>query len=161
MMLTSRFVGHSGFSPPRALARIPFAQVWFMLTLGTLLSGVPSFALPSNLATNGVATGSSEGFGSVFADANDGNRNGHFYNGGSVWHTVIPDATPYYEIDLGSTFFLDRVMIWPRTDVLQSTLRNFRLSVFDAAGLIVWQHDYLPNNAADNVWATTRLRNVL
>ncbi|HYV28660.1 MAG TPA: lamin tail domain-containing protein, partial [Candidatus Eisenbacteria bacterium] len=137
-----------------------FTQIWLRAVLGTLLLGFPSFAQPSNLATNGTATGSTEGYGSVFADGNDGHRDGQFYSGGSVWHTVIPDANPYYEVDLGGTFFLDRVMIWPRTDVIQGTVRNFRLSVFDSTGQTVWQHDYLPNNAADNVWATTQLRNV-
>ena len=80
-------------------------QIWLKLVLGSLLLGFPSFAQISNLATNGMATGSSEGYGSVFADGNDGNRDGQFYTGGSVWHTVIPDANPYYEVDLGGTFF--------------------------------------------------------
>lgn len=112
-----------------------------------------------NLSPAGSASGSSQGYGSIFADTIDNNRDGGFYTGGSVWRTVIPDAAPYLEVDLGALYYLDRVMIWPRTDAVQSTLENFRIKVLDAAGAVVWQQSFLPANAANNVWGTSAMRN--
>src|SRR5262245_43819928 len=160
MILISPVVRKLAFQACGGLPNPCPARLWLILLLSLLLAGSTCLAQLSNLATNGIATGSSEGYGSVFADANDGNRDGQFYTGGSVWHTTIPDSSLFCEVDLGGMFFLVRIMLCPRTDVIQGTVRNFRLSVFDTAGQIVWQHDYLPNDAADNVWATTQLRNV-
>ncbi|MES2706704.1 MAG: CotH kinase family protein [Verrucomicrobiota bacterium] len=117
--------------------------------------------LPVNLAPGGTATGSSAGYGSVFADASDGNRDGHFYNGGSVWHTLVPDTAPFYEVDLGGTYFLDRVMIWPRTDAPdQGTMENFTLKVLDDSGKVVWTADYWPAAAVNWAWGTSAMRGV-
>ncbi len=125
------------------------------------LGGGRVCALPANLAPQGVASGSSQDYGSVFADGIDGVRDGNFYSAaGSVWHTVIPDATAFYEVDLGAVFTLDRVMVWPRTDALQGTLRNVRLDVYDAAGTVVWTGDFLPGNATNQPWGTSALRGV-
>src|SRR5262245_23378976 len=116
MILISPAVRHSAFQAPAGLPSYCLARLRLILLLSLMLAGSTCLAELSNLATNGVATGSSEGYGSVFADANDGNRDGQFYTGGSVWHTTIPDASLFYEVDLGGTVFLDRMMIWPRTD---------------------------------------------
>ena len=131
-----------------------------VVVMGATVSALLA-ALPENLAPAGVAFGSSSGFGSVFADANDGNRNGHFYSGGSVWHTLWPDDNLFYEVDLGTTCFLDRIMIWPRTDEPdQQTVRNFTLKVLDAAGRIVWMADYWPDSAVNWAWGTSGPRGV-
>jgi len=113
-----------------------------------------------NLAPGGVATGSSEGYGSVFADANDGERDGVFGNG-SVWHTTDPDTSfpSRYQVDLGARYNLDRVQIFPRADMFQNTVTNFRLTVFedDGAGnpgAVAWTQDYLTDGtAASYPWA--------
>jgi len=119
-------------------------------------------ALPENLAPAGVARGSSEGYGSVFADGIDGNRDGQFFSGGSVWHTVLPDTgSSFYEVDLGGTFFLDRVMLWPRTDAPdQATVENFTLKVLNAAGQVVWTADYWPGAAVNWAWGSSAMRGV-
>ena len=116
------------------------------------------FADPRNLATNGVATGSSEGLGSVFADGNDGNRDGGLLSGGSVFHTLVPDVNPFWEVNLGAMYYLDHVRVFPRTDELEGTVANFRLRVFDATGATVFSQDFLPDNAANFAWGTTMLR---
>ena len=118
-----------------------------------------------NLSTNGIASASSSYTGvpaSAPGQASDGNRNGHYFNGLSVWHSGLPDPNPptLFELDLGGSNVLDRVMIWPRTDARQDTVTNFRLSVLDAAGGTVWQQDFLPTGAADHVWGTAALRGV-
>ncbi|HEX2750714.1 MAG TPA: chitobiase/beta-hexosaminidase C-terminal domain-containing protein [Verrucomicrobiales bacterium] len=115
-------------------------------------------AVPANLAPAGTASASTSDFGSVPADINDGNRDGGFYTGGSVWHSVIPDAAPWVEVDLGANYYLDRVMIWPRTDVLQGTVKNIRIQITNAAGTEVFNQVYLAGTAADNPWGTTAMR---
>jgi len=113
----------------------------------------------TNLAPGGTATGSSEGFGSVFADANDGNRDGQYGNG-SVWHTADPETSfpSHYQIDLGDRYHLDRIQIFPRTDMRQRTVENFRLTVYEDDGAgnpgsVSWSQDYLPGTWADYPWA--------
>lgn len=118
-------------------------------------------ALPANLAPLGSATGSTAGFGSVPADTNDGNRDGHFYNSGSVWHSLIPDAAPWIELDLGQNYYLDRVMLWPRTDAVQGTVKDIRVKVTNAAGTVVYNQVFLAGQAAANPWGTSALRGTL
>lgn len=130
--------------------------------LPLLLLSTPGFSLavPTSLTPAGTVVGSSQGYGSVYADAVDGNRDGHFYNGGSVWHTLIPDSAMYLEVDLGGLFYLDRIMIWPRTDAVQGTVENLKLSVLDASGAVVWQQSFLSGNSASNPWGTSALRGI-
>jgi hypothetical protein len=132
----------------------------FFLLSVVFLSVARVFALPVNLAPAAAVTGSSAAYGSVVKDATDGNRDGGFYSGGSVWHTAIPDAAPYVQVDLGATYYLDRVKIWPRTDVVQNTVETMRIKVLDAANAVVWEQIFLPNVAANNPWGTTALRGV-
>lgn len=116
-----------------------------------------SQAAPVNLAPAGTITASSSGYGSAPADIIDGNRDGNFANG-SVWHTTSPDAAPWVEVDLGADFYLDRVMLWPRTDVVQGTVKDLRVKVTSAAGSVVFNQTFLPGQAAGNPWGTTALR---
>ncbi len=114
---------------------------------------------PTNLAPGGTASGLSEGYGSVFKDAIDGNGNGLFGDG-SVWHSLDSDTPAFYEVDLEGDFYIDRIQIAPRSDAQQGSVENFRLTVFadDGAGnpgAVVWSGDYLPANAADFSWGTT------
>ena len=120
---------------------------------------VAPVAAIQNLAPAGTATGSSEGYGTLFADANDGNRDGN-YNNGSVWHATDPDTFPsYYQLDLGGRYHLDRVQVLPRTDARQATVENLRLTVYEDDGAgnpggVSWSQDYLTaGSAADYGWA--------
>jgi hypothetical protein len=123
-----------------------------------LLSATAVPAAPSNLAAGKPATASSSGYGSVAADIADGNRDGGFYSAGSVWHSVIPDAAPWVEVDLGADYYLDRVMLWPRTDAVQGTVKDIRVKVTNAAGTVVYNTIFLAGQAAANPWGTTTLR---
>lgn len=116
-------------------------------------------AAPVNLAPAGAITASSSGYGSAPGDLIDGNRDGNF-NNGSVWHTTSPDAVPRVELDLGADYYLDRVMLWPRTDVIQGTVKDLRVKVTNAAGTVVFNQTFLPAQAANNPWGTTALRGV-
>lgn len=120
----------------------------------------PLRAIPANLAPAGTASASTSGYGSIPSDLIDNNRDGHFYNGGSVWHSNIPDTAPWVEVDLGADYYLDRVMLWPRTDAVQGTVRNIRIRVTNTAGTIVHNAVYLAGTPAANPWGTTALRGV-
>ena len=76
-----------------------------------------------------------------------------------MFHTAIPENSPpsHWEVDLGADFTLDRVMIWPRTDVTQDTIVRFRLSARDAANTVVWQQTFMPS-PANSVWGTSSMR---
>ena len=134
----------------------------------TLLAAAASlFAAPvvSNLAPAGVPTGSSVYNGappSQFTDGSDGNRDGNYFTGLSVFHTAGAETNPptLWEVDLGANFRLDRVMIWPRTDAAQNTVENFKLVVRDHANVIVWQQSFLPTAAVNTVWGTSAMRGV-
>ena len=128
-----------------------------MLLTPALLSAAPSI---HNLAPAGIVTASSSGFGSAPGDLNDGNHFGQFASG-SVWHTLSPDTAAFVEVDLGSMVFIDRISTWPRTDVLQNTLTDFRLTVFDATNGMVWTQDFLPDNAASTPWGSVAMRGVV
>jgi len=93
-----------------------------------VFDGVP----PSNLALGGSASQSS-----VFANldflgadrANDGNRNGDF-EAGSLIHTDL-DNEPWWQVDLGASYNLDRVELYNRTDCCAESLSNFYVLVSD------------------------------
>lgn len=124
------------------------------------LASLPLSAAPVNLAPAGTATGIDAAYGSTFPRGIDGNRNGAF-GAGSVWHSTDPGVSnAWYQVDLGGTYYLDRVQIFPRTDASQHTVVNFRLSVLDAADAVVWQGDFLPSTAADRAWGSAAMRGV-
>jgi hypothetical protein len=125
-----------------------------------MLGGSLLRAAPANLAVGRTVQASSSGYGSVPDDAVDGNRDGQFFTGGSVWHTLIPDVAPWIEVDLGADFHLDRIMLWPRTDQAQATVRNLRIRVTDEAGAVVHDEVVLANQVAGNVWGTVSVRGV-
>jgi hypothetical protein len=140
-------------SPRAARSRLPFAA----LALSVFTPAAA--AAPINLAPSGVATASSEGFGAVAADGNDGNRNG-VYAAGSVFHTQDPDTAAFYQVDLGDSYYIDRVQIFPRTDFRQGSVENFRLVVLgdDGAGNpgpVVFDRNYVPTGAANFTFGTT------
>ncbi len=136
-----------------------------LLTLLAVAASLPAAPVVSNLAPAGVPTGSSVYTGapaSQFTDASDGNRDGNYFGGLSVFHTAGAETNPptFWEVDLGANYRLDRVMIWPRTDAAQNTVENFKLVVRDNANVIVWQQTFLPIAAVNTVWGTSAMRGV-
>ncbi len=115
-------------------------------------------ATPRNLAVAGTATASSAGFGSVVADANDGNRDGDF-NNGSVWHTTDGNARHWWQVDLGADYYLDRVQVFPRTGA-GPHWSDFSITVSNALGHLVFSQSFLSANSVDRNWGTSALRGV-
>jgi CotH kinase protein/Concanavalin A-like lectin/glucanases superfamily/Lamin Tail Domain/Chitobiase/beta-hexosaminidase C-terminal domain len=138
----------------------------FLTRLASILACANAFGDPgqTNIAAGKTPTASTTYTGnppSQVTDGNDGNRNGGYFAGLSVFHSAIPDAVPgFWEVDLGATYHLDRVMIWPRTDVAQNTVENFRITVRDAANTVVWQQSYLPAAATNFAWGSSAMRGV-
>lgn len=137
--------------------------VTLMVTMATGWFAAAAHAVPTNLAPSGVAsTTSVEGYGSVAADGNDGNRNGDFA-AGSVFHTLDNNTVPgTWQVSLGGDKVLDRIQIFPRRDALQSSVENFKIDVFNAANVNVFSKNYLTTSSTGDVaWGTTDLRNVV
>ncbi len=103
-----------------------------------------------NLALSGKATQSStftwQTVGASEASrAIDGNTNGNWYER-SVTHTDVGDPDPWWQVDLGGTHALSRIVLWNRTDCCWSDrLSNFRVSVLDDSQAEVFGKGYFTN----------------
>ena len=49
----------------------------------------------------------------------------------------------WFKVDLGSDHNLDRVMIFPRTDRRQNSVRNLNIEVFDSSAVSVYSGSFL------------------
>ncbi len=134
--------------PLRTVAQI---AAFFISTSGLFASSV-------NLAPNGTASSSSTGFGGSPELAIDGNRDGIFANG-SVFHSAGGTGPgEWFEVDLGGEFNLDRILLFPRNDQFQNSVRDFTLEIFDASGAVVWTADFLPaESTRDAPWGTAAM----
>jgi hypothetical protein len=102
------------------------------------LAEVQAFAGTENVALAGKATQSSQYGDAVPQRAIDNNTDGN-YDKQSVTHTADED-NPWWEVDLGRTVPLDRIVVWNRTDSsLQSRLKGFRVVVLGESREPVWQ----------------------
>ena len=137
-------------------------QLLLALTIVGIGTLGPSLAkaVPITLATAGTAAAESSKYGSVAADANDGNRNGAF-GSGSVWHSNDSENTNlrYWEVNLGSDKYLDRIQLFPRTDVIQNSVENFRVTVLNSSNTQIFSHDYFSTGSTNDVaWGTVDVR---
>ena len=82
-----------------------------------------------NLALGKVATQSTTGFGGEASRAIDGNTSGDWEEN-SVTHN-LGDAQPWWQVDLGKVYWLDRVVVWNRTDAHGELLAGFVVLVSD------------------------------
>jgi hypothetical protein len=121
-------------------------------------------AIPTNLSTpvTSIATASSNLTANPPTLARNGDR-----AGSNFWHsanTPIPDIygmQHWYEVDLGSNFYLDRLQIFPRS-LFQDTIKNFKLEVYNFSGATVFSQMFLPDKTTgDRAWGTTAIRNVV
>ena len=85
-----------------------------------------------NIATGGNVTMSSTISGGSAANAIDNNTDGIFGNG-SVAETDTSSSNEWVTLDLGSSQFIDEVIIWNRTDCCSDRLTNAYLMVSDNA----------------------------
>ncbi len=88
---------------------------------------------PDNVAPGGTATQSSTVNNGIAPRAIDGATDGVFDHG-SVIHTDPADPFPWWEVDLGAAFELDRIVLWNRIDPCigcMERLSNFKAAVLD------------------------------
>ena len=58
-------------------------------------------------------------------------------NLGSV-ATTLPDAQPWWQVDLGSTNKIGLIKVYNRDDCCAERLRDWTVSVLDASNQVVW-----------------------
>lgn len=109
---------------------------------------------PANVAPNGVALQSTTlrggFFGNEAAGAIDGLTTATGCTDTSI--TDFGDSSPTWEVDLGNELDIQRIVIWNCTDVCAdcrpSRLTNFRVSVLNLDGDVVFEDEYFPEGTA-------------
>lgn len=102
------------------------------------LAELQVFRGSDNLAPAGAATQSSIAFDGPANLAIDNNTSGEFA-ARSTTHTATED-NPWWEVDLGGVYEVDRMVVWNRTDAgLASRLKDARLSLLDENRRVVWE----------------------
>jgi hypothetical protein len=102
------------------------------------LAEVEVFSGGQNVAVGKPATQSTTSFDAPAAYAVDGNHSGDF-NLKTVTHTQN-ESTPWWMVDLGQEYDLDRVVVWNRTDCLSRRLANHRIQLLDANQQVQWEY---------------------
>lgn len=101
------------------------------------LAEVEVFSGEKNVAIEQDATQSSTYTTASAKRAADGNTDGD-YQKGSVSHSDTEDD-PWWEVDLGASYAIDRIAIWNRTDNnLEKRLNNFSVVLMDENRTEVW-----------------------
>jgi hypothetical protein len=107
------------------------------------------------------ATATGADFGASISDAFDGNRDGDFNRGSVFYENANPDVPPlFYQIDLGTSAYIDRVQVLRRTDADQGVFGPMSLTIYqdDGAGNpgnVAFTHNYNPNYFGVGTWGTT------
>ncbi len=101
------------------------------------LAEVQVFAGGENTAKAGQARQSSTAYEGPARLAIDGNTNGDFNGARSTTHTET-STDPWWEVDLGKTTTIDRLVVWNRTDGSGDRLAGFRVVLFDEQRSAVW-----------------------
>ncbi|PTL82692.1 discoidin domain-containing protein [Vitiosangium sp. GDMCC 1.1324] len=86
---------------------------------------------------------SSTDWGGAASRAVDGNMDGNF-NAGSVTHTAT-ESQPWWQVDLQSSRFINKVVVRNRTDCCSDRLNNFKVLVSEDGS--TWQAYSFPNVA--------------
>jgi mono/diheme cytochrome c family protein len=102
------------------------------------LAEVQVFHGSQNIARRGKAKQSSTDFNGPAKLAIDGNTDGNFVVAKSTTHTRDSDD-PWWEVDLGNSQQLDKIVLWNRTDGFGERLSDFNVVVLDGGHHSVWQ----------------------
>jgi hypothetical protein len=101
------------------------------------LAEVQVFHKDQNLSLHAKASQSSTAYEGAALLATDGNTDGN-YDAKSTTHTE-ESTDPWWEVDLGASQSIDRIVIWNRTDnELQGRLAGFRVAVLDENRQVTW-----------------------
>ena len=134
-----------------------------MLVFGLMVAGLsPAWALPGttnlSLLPGVTATATGADFGASISDAIDGNRDGNFGDG-SVFYENAAAPPLFYQVDLGTSAYIDRVQLLRRTDADQGVFGNMRLSILQDdgsgnPGAVAFSHDYQTGGFTEGSWGT-------
>lgn len=95
------------------------------------LAEVEVYSDGTNVARRGKATQSKTSHGGNAQRAIDGNTN-PIYSAGGQTHTPEDGQDPWWEVDLGAEYPVERVSIFNRTEGFENRLDGFTLKVLDA-----------------------------
>jgi hypothetical protein len=115
-------------------------QNWLQLAEVEVISNNRNIAMSKPTSSSGNYPGSSN------SKANDGNTDGN-WNAGSVYlsgnGTLNNDGSPqFWEVDLGDTQTIDRIIISNRTDCCKDYLNNWLLTIYDNNKTLSWARIY-------------------
>lgn len=110
------------------------------------LAEVEVFSGGKNIALKGKATQSSVSNGGTPDLAIDGNTDGDMPQGKSVTHTHgNKRGSPWWQVDLGQTLPIERIVIWNRTDgTYGDRTLDLTVQVLDADKRVIWEKTGLP-----------------
>lgn len=120
------------------------------------LAEVEVWSGEQNIAGNGKASQDSEAWGGTPNRAIDGNHDGGWASG-SQTHTAEGGENPWWELDLGNEFPMERIVLWNRTDENHGKrLQDYTLQLFDAERRLVWSLEMqsAPAPATEHTLAT-------
>lgn len=107
------------------------------------LAEVEVFSDGINIARKGKATQKNTGYGGEANRAIDGNRSPSYSDNGQT-HTQEGTANPWWQVDLGGEFPIDRIVIYNRNDGLSNRLDNFTLKVLNGENQMIWEKTKQP-----------------
>ena len=121
---TQRAAEPAGKVPSARFVRVTLPGTAFLM-----LAEVQALSGSENVARKGKASQSSTDFSGEAARAIDGNTSGKFPDN-TVTHTK-QEKDPWWEVDLGATYPLQSIAIWPRTDAHSGMLAHVRITLYD------------------------------
>ena len=98
------------------------------------LAEIEVYSGGKNVATSGKASLSSVGWNAPAQRGNDGNPDGHFFNGGSVFHSGGNGPGEWWKVDLGKEMLIDKVVLHNRTDCCGERITGATVTILNAKG---------------------------
>ncbi len=103
------------------------------------LAEVQVFVDDENMALQGTARQSSTAYDGPAGKAIDNNTDGHYFNALSTTHTET-STDPWWEVELGDTYGVERVVVWNRTDGnLMVRNAGLRIQLLTAERSLIWE----------------------
>ena len=107
------------------------AEVEVLATGQVLTPTVTQTPAPTNIALGKTASQSTTFNGGIVASRSvDGNTSGVWAN--NALSSTLSESHPWWQVDLGSNYFIQSVKLWNRTDCCSDRLSNFYIFVSDA-----------------------------
>lgn len=120
------------------------------------LAEVEVFSNGENIAKQGSATQSSTDFGGDAQRAIDGNTDGHYFQSNSVTHSQANSTDPWWEVDLKSTFPIEQISVWNRTDggaAIMERLKGAVVKILDDQKQTIWENTIADTSKPDVAWS--------